>query len=89
MKIVRYNNNLNLPCFGAVENNSIIKADEIKKKLNFLYKENLFFLNIKDIEEHFIINDKSYELAYKFWPGPLTLILEKKINSKYLMFHHQ
>ena len=40
------------------------------------------FKNIKDIEKHFIINDKSYELAYKFWPGPLTLILEKKLNSK-------
>lgn len=40
------------------------------------------FKNIEDIEKHFIINDKSYELAYKFWPGPLTLILEKKLNSK-------
>ena len=35
-----------------VENNSIIDADEIKKKLSFLYKENLFFLNVKDIEEN-------------------------------------
>ena len=40
------------------------------------------FKNIKEIEKNFIINDKSYELAYKFWPGPLTLILEKKVNSK-------
>jgi len=34
-----------------IEDNSVIEADEIKNKLNFLYKENLFFLNIKDIEE--------------------------------------
>ena len=26
-----------------VENNSIIETDEIKKKLSFVYKENLFF----------------------------------------------
>ena len=26
-------------------NNSVIKTDEIKKKLSFLYQENLFFLN--------------------------------------------
>ena len=34
-----------------VENNSIIETDGIKKRLSFLYKENLFFLNIKEIKE--------------------------------------
>jgi len=40
------------------------------------------FANIEDIERNFILKDKDYELAKAFWPGPLTLILEKKKNSK-------
>ena len=39
------------------------------------------FANMKEIEKNFILKDKDYELANTFWPGPLTLILEKKINS--------
>jgi L-threonylcarbamoyladenylate synthase len=39
------------------------------------------FKNISSIEKDFVINDTSYELANKFWPGPLTLILEKKEAS--------
>ncbi len=63
-----------------IENNSVIETDEIKKKLNFLYKKNLFFLNIKDIEnslksetfiESFIIK--------KIYPSTLKLkIVGKK-----------
>ena len=29
-----------------IENNSIVESDKIKKKLSFLHKENLFFLNL-------------------------------------------
>ena len=32
-----------------IENTYIVKSDQIKKNLRFLYKENLFFLNLKDI----------------------------------------
>ena len=39
------------------------------------------FANIEEIEKNFILKDKDYELANTFWPGPLTLILEKKVNS--------
>ena len=35
-----------------IENNSIVESDKIKKKLSFLYKENLFFLNLEDIEKN-------------------------------------
>ena len=34
-----------------IEGNSILKSEKIVKKLNFLYKENLFFLDLKDIED--------------------------------------
>ena len=40
------------------------------------------FKCINDIEKNFIFNEKSYDLARKFWPGPLTIVLEKKKNSK-------
>ena len=39
------------------------------------------FKNIENIEKNFFLNDISYKLAKKFWPGPLTLILEKKYSS--------
>ena len=39
------------------------------------------FKNIENIEENFFLNDISYKLAKKFWPGPLTLVLEKKDSS--------
>ena len=40
------------------------------------------FANIEDIEKDFFFNKKDYDLARAFWPGPLTLILKKKKNSK-------
>tara|TARA_Y100000588_G_C14190728_1_gene897893 strand:+ start:249 stop:1178 length:930 start_codon:yes stop_codon:yes gene_type:complete len=40
------------------------------------------FKNITDIRNNFEINKLEFKLAKKFWPGPLTLILKKKKNSK-------
>ena len=40
------------------------------------------FKNIKDIEKNFYLNDIAYQLTNKYWPGPLTLILQKKDTSK-------
>ena len=40
------------------------------------------FANIREIENNFIIKNKDYDLAKKFWPGPLTLILKKNNKSK-------
>ena len=63
-----------------VENNSIIDADEIKKKLSFLYKENLFFLNIKDIEEN--LKSETFIESFsikKIYPSTLKLIIVEKI----------
>ena len=63
-----------------VENNSIIESDEIKKKLSFLYKENLFFLNIKDIEEN--LKSETFIESFsikKIYPSTLKLIIVEKI----------
>ncbi len=35
-----------------IEGNSILDADEIIQKINFLYEENLFFVNLRDVEEN-------------------------------------
>ena len=35
-----------------IEGNSILNSEEIVQKLNFLYTENLFLLNLKDIEKN-------------------------------------
>jgi len=62
-----------------VENNSIIKTDEIKKKLSFLYKKNLFFLNIKDIEEN--LKSETFIESFsikKIYPNTLKLVIVEK-----------
>ena len=62
-----------------IEGNSILNSDEIIQKINFLYRENLFFLNLKDIEkrlknETFI---ESFTLK-KIYPNILKIIIVEK-----------
>ena len=62
-----------------IENNSIIKSDKIKEKLSFLYRENLFFLNIKDIEEN--LKSETFIESFsikKIYPNTLKLIIIEK-----------
>ena len=62
-----------------IENNSIIETDEIKEKLSFLYKENLFFLNLKDIEKN--LKQESFIESFsvkKIFPNTLKIIITEK-----------
>ena len=62
-----------------IENNSIIEADKIKKKLSFLHKENLFLLNIRDIEEN--LKSETFIESFsikKIYPNTLKLIIVEK-----------
>ena len=62
-----------------IENNSIVEADKIKKKLSFLYEENLFFLNIKDIKKN--LKSETFIESFsikKIYPNTLKLIIVEK-----------
>ena len=65
---------------NATNKNAINKIYKIK---NRPYKNPLIchFKDIENIEKNFFLNDISYMLAEKFWPGPLTLVLKKKDSS--------
>ena len=62
-----------------IEGNSILNSDEIVQKLNFLYRENLFFLNLKDIEKNLKnkIFIESFSLK-KIYPNTLKIIIVEK-----------
>ena len=62
-----------------IENNSILESDKIKKNLSFLYNENLFFLNIKDIEKN--LKSETFIESFsikKIYPNTLKLIIVEK-----------
>ncbi len=72
-----------------IENNSILKSNEIKERINFLYSKNLFFLNTRDIEKN--LKKETFIESFtikKIYPNTLRiLVIEKKpiailINKK-------
>jgi len=62
-----------------IAGNSILNSDKIVKKLNFLYEENLFFLDFKDIEENLKSETfiESFSLK-KIYPNTLKIIITEK-----------
>ena len=63
----------------VIENNAVIEKEEIKKKLSFLYEENLFLINTEDItkrleNETFI---ESFRIK-KVYPNLIKLIITEK-----------
>ena len=62
-----------------LDGNFIVKDEEIIKRLNFLYKENLFFLNIKDVEKN--LKDETFIESFsvkKIYPNTFKLIIVEK-----------
>ena len=60
--------------------NSIIKEEEIIERLDFLYKENLFFLNTEKIKRN--LKDKTFIESYyikKIYPDKLKLSIIEKV----------
>ncbi len=66
---------------NAINENAIKLIYQVKKR-PFNNPLICHFPNIREIEKNFILKEKDYELANTFWPGPLTLILEKNKESK-------
>ena len=65
-----------------IENNTIIPAERIKKKLNYLFNENLFLLDFKKIEDSLKDEDfiESFSIK-KIYPFTLKFIIsENMIN---------
>ena len=62
-----------------IENTYIVSSDQIKKNLRFLYKENLFFLNLKDIEKTLKLETfvESFSVK-KIYPNTLKIIIAEK-----------
>ncbi len=70
-----------------IENNSILKKNEIKKDLSFLYKENLFSLNMKDIEKK--LKKSSFIESFsikKIYPNILKLTIVEKMPIAILQY---
>ena len=65
----------------ATNDNAVKAIFKVKKrpKINPII---CHFKNIKQIEKYFISNKFEKKLGSKFWPGPLTIILKKRRNSK-------
>jgi cell division protein FtsQ len=63
----------------TIENNLILDSSEIKKKLDFIYKENIFFLDLKKVEKNMkkISFIESFKLK-KIYPNKLKLVVTEK-----------
>ena len=66
---------------NANNSNAINKIYKLKKrpKNNPLI---CHFKNISQIKKNFYMNNLEEKIAKLYWPGPLTIILQKKKNSK-------
>ena len=62
-----------------IEGNYILNSEEIVQRLNFLYRESLFFLNLKKIEEN-LKNETFIEsfILKKIYPSTLKIIIIEK-----------
>ena len=69
-----------------LDGNFILKDEEIIKRLNFLYKENLFFLNTEKIEKN--LKKESFIGSYKIkkiYPDTLKLTIIEKVPIAILL----
>ena len=62
-----------------ITGNSILNSSQIVKKINFLYEENLFFLDLKEIEKK--LKDEAFIESFslkKVYPNVLNIIIVEK-----------
>ena len=81
------NQNLNIKKI-IIENNLILDKEIIKKKLNYLYNENLFFLKNSDIQKR--LKDSTFIESYfikKIYPNTLKITIKEK--TPIAILHHK
>lgn len=81
------NQNLNIKKI-IIENNLILDKEIIKKKLNYLYNENLFFLKNSDIQKR--LKDSTFIKSYfikKIYPNTLKITIKEK--TPIAILHHK
>ena len=81
------NQNLNIKKI-IIENNLILDKEIIKKKLNYLYNENLFFLKNSDIQKR--LKDSTFIKSYfikKIYPNTLKITIKEK--NPIAILHHK
>ena len=69
-----------------LDGNFVLKDEEIIKRLNFLYKENLFFLNTEKIEKN--LKKETFIGSYKIkkiYPDTLKLTIMEKVPIAILL----
>ena len=72
------NLNLNIKKI-IIEDNLVLTSEEINQKLDFLYKENLFFVKVKDIEQKLkTLSFIDSFIVKKIYPDKLKLIVVEK-----------
>ena len=87
--IPKFELNTNLPFLineVKLDGNFVIKDEEIIKRLNFLHKENLFFLNTKKIEKN--LKKETFIGSYKIkkiYPDTLKLTIIEKVPIAILL----
>ena len=77
----KFNTNLNFFIKEIkLDGNFIVKDEEIIKRLNFLYKENLFFLNTEKIKKIYKMKLLLEALKLKkIYPGTIKLTIKEKV----------
>ena len=75
---VNINQNFNIKKI-AIENNLILNEEILKKRLSYLYKENLLFLNNTKIQKN--LKDETFIRSFlikKIYPNTIKIIIEEK-----------
>lgn len=84
---INVNQNLNIRKI-IVENSLILDKEIIKKKLNYLYNENLFFLKNSDIQKS--LKDSTFIESFsikKIYPNTLKITIKEK--TPIAILHHK
>lgn len=65
---------------NALDDRAVAKIYELKNRPQF-NPLIIHFAELRDVDQHVVLNEKALRLAKAFWPGPMTLVLPRKESS--------